>query len=71
VPGSVIAFHLYYQTIRAWGVARAAYSSVLIPVVALVLSTLFEGYRWGIPEIAGATLAIAGTVVAVASRGRR
>jgi len=73
VPGSVIAFHLYYQTIRAWGVSRAAYSSVLIPVVALALSTLFEGYKWGIPEIAGAALAIAGTVVAVASRkpGRR
>lgn len=71
IPGSVIAFHLYYQTIRAWGVSKAAYSSVLIPVVALALSTLFEGYKWGIPEIAGAVLAIAGTVVAVASRGKK
>lgn len=70
VPGSVIAFHLYYQTIRAWGVSRAAYNSVLVPVVALALSTLFEGYKWGIPEIAGAVLAIVGTVVAVASRGK-
>lgn len=71
IPGSVIAFHLYYQTIRAWGVGKAAYSSVLIPVVALALSTVFEGYKWDIPEIAGAVLAIAGTVVAVASRGKK
>ena len=71
IPGSVIAFHLYYQTIRAWGVSKAAYSSVLIPVVALALSTLFEGYKWGIPEVAGAALAIAGTVVAVSSRGKK
>ncbi|MCH8684489.1 DMT family transporter [Pedomonas mirosovicensis] len=70
VPGSVIAFHLYYQTIRAWGVARAAYSSVLIPVVALGLSTVFEGYRWGALEVLGAALAIAGTLVAVISRGQ-
>ncbi|MGK2285069.1 DMT family transporter [Pedomonas sp. V897] len=71
IPGSVIAFHLYYQTIRAWGVSRAAYSSVLVPVVALGLSTLFEGYRWGVAEMAGAALAIGGTLIAVASRGKK
>lgn len=68
VPGSVIAFHLYFQIIRAWGVARAGYASVLIPIVALSLSTLFEGYKWGTLDLAGAALAIAGTLVAVTSR---
>uniref|UniRef100_UPI003F6E52F3 DMT family transporter n=1 Tax=Polymorphobacter sp. TaxID=1909290 RepID=UPI003F6E52F3 len=68
VAGSAVAFLLYYQMIRAMGAGRAAYSAVLIPIVALALSTLFEGYVWSGLAITGAALAICGLMVALRSR---
>ncbi len=44
--GSAVAFSCYLALIRHIGSARAAYSSVLFPVVALAMSTLLEDYRW-------------------------
>ncbi|MEX6725129.1 DMT family transporter [Parapedomonas caeni] len=68
ILGSVVTFTLYLQLIRQWGVARAGYTSVLIPVVALAISTVLEGYQWSTLGLIGAGLALAGTLVAVASR---
>lgn len=44
--GSAVAFSCYLALIRRIGSARAAYSSVLFPVVALAMSTLLEDYHW-------------------------
>ena len=44
--GSAVAFGCYLALLRRIGSARAAYSSVLFPVVALAMSTLLEDYRW-------------------------
>ena len=68
VLGSALAFSIYYQLIRAIGPAKAAYTSVLIPVIAMLLSTLFEGYRWSLLAGAGAVLVIAGLVIALRAR---
>jgi drug/metabolite transporter (DMT)-like permease len=67
IIASTLAFWLYYRIIRAIGPARAAYSSVLIPIVAMALSTVFENYRWSALAIAGGLLAIAGLVVALST----
>ncbi len=66
--GSVVTFPLYFGLIRDIGPGRAAYTGVLTPVVAMALSTLFEGYRWSGLAVAGALLAAAGLIVAL--RGR-
>lgn len=66
--GSVVAFPLYFGLIRDLGPGRAAYNGVLVPVVAMGLSTVFEGYVWSGLAIAGAVLAIIGMVIAL--RGR-
>lgn len=58
--GSAIAFGGYVALIRLIGPARAAYSSVLFPVVALTISTLFEGYRWTLVAGVGIILTLAG-----------
>ncbi len=63
------AFFFYYRIIRAIGPAKAAYSSVLVPIVAMGLSTMFEGYRWTALAAAGGLLAVIGLVVAL-SGGR-
>jgi drug/metabolite transporter (DMT)-like permease len=65
---SAFAFFFYYRIIRAIGPARAAYSSVLVPIVAMLLSTLFEGYRWTGLAAAGGALAMLGLVVALSGR---
>jgi drug/metabolite transporter (DMT)-like permease len=66
--GSVITFPLYFQLIKDMGAGRAAYNGVLVPVVAMTLSTLFEGYRWTALAVAGSVLAMVGLVMALRAR---
>ena len=65
---SALAFPLYFGVLRTIGPAKAAYSSVIVPVIAMLLSTMFEGYRWSGLAAAGAVLAAAGLVVALRAR---
>ena len=66
--GSALTFPLYSQLIREWGPGPAAYNGVAVPVVAMILSTLFEGYQWSLLAGAGAVLAMAGLLVALSGR---
>jgi drug/metabolite transporter (DMT)-like permease len=66
--GTVIGFTTYLMLVARIGSARAAYLTVVSPVVALTLSTLFEGYRWTPSSIAGLALTMAGNVVMFARR---
>ena len=68
IVGSVVTFPLYFNLIRDLGPGRAAYNGVLVPVVAMAISTLLEGYRWSGLAIGGGILAMIGLVVAL--RGR-
>jgi drug/metabolite transporter (DMT)-like permease len=67
VVASAVAFFFYYRIIRQVGPAKAAWSSVLIPILAMAISTLFEGYRWSALAIGGGLLAIAGLLIALRS----
>ena len=67
VIASALAFWLYYRIIRQIGPARAAWSSVLIPILAMALSTLFEGYHWSLLALGGGLLAVAGLLIALRS----
>jgi len=66
--GSVLTFPLYNLLLREMGPGRAAYNGVLVPVVAMLLSTAFEGYRWSALNIGGAALSLIGLVLALRSR---
>ena len=68
VVASSLAFFLYYRIIRVVGPAQAAWSSVLIPIVAMLLSTLFEGYRWTPLALAGGALGLIGLLIALSAR---
>lgn len=63
--GSAIAFGAYLALMRKIGSARAAYCSVLFPVVALIISTIFEDYRWSSTAVAGIVLILAGNWLAL------
>ena len=66
--GSVIAFGAYLTLIGQIGADRAAYSSLLFPIVALGLSTLFEGYQWSAPALFGVLLVLAGNFLVLTRR---
>jgi drug/metabolite transporter (DMT)-like permease len=65
LAGTSLAFGLYLALIKRIGAARAAYTSVLFPVVALAVSTLFEGYRWTLPAVVGLAVLVAGNALAL------
>jgi drug/metabolite transporter (DMT)-like permease len=67
---SALAFTFYFGIIRIVGPGRAAYSSVLIPIVAMGFSTVFEAYRWSLLAVAGGLCALAGLLIALGA-GRR
>lgn len=67
--GSALAFGLYLFLIHRIGSSRAAYITVLFPIVALGLSTLFEGYRWSIASGLGVLLALGGNALALSGIG--
>jgi drug/metabolite transporter (DMT)-like permease len=69
LAASVLTFSLYYPVVRKIGPAKAAYSSVLVPIIALGFSTALEGYRWTLLAAFGALLALGGMVGAL-SRSR-
>jgi drug/metabolite transporter (DMT)-like permease len=68
LAGSVVTFPLYYGLIREIGPGRAAYHNVLVVIVAMLISTAFEGYRWSHLAIAGSGLSLVGLVVALRAR---
>jgi drug/metabolite transporter (DMT)-like permease len=68
VFASAIAFTAYFSVIRAIGPARAAYSGVLTPILAMLLSTLFENYRWTALAAAGGAVAMVGLLVALGGK---
>jgi len=68
--GSVLCFALYFPVVRKIGPGKAAYSSVLVPVIAMSLSTIFEDYQWSPLAIGGAALSLGGMLLALARRRR-
>ena len=56
--GSVVAFGSYLTLLKRVGPGPAAYVGVATPVVALLFSTLFEGYRWSWVSALGVVLAV-------------
>lgn len=68
IAGSVVTFPLYYTLIRQLGAGRAAYNGVAVIVIAMLISTAFEGYVWSPLAVAGAVLAMIGLVIALRAR---
>ena len=66
IPGTVIGFAMYLKLIGKIGAEKAAYSTVLFPIVALSLSTVFEGYIWTETAILGVILALGGNLIVFA-----
>ena len=68
LASTAIAVTCYIALIGRIGPDRAAYANVLVPIVALGVSTVFEGYQWTALSAAGVILAVAGNVIVLARR---
>lgn len=61
--GSVIAFGAYFTLVGRIGASQAAYSTLLFPLVALTLSTVYEGYVWHANAVLGLVMILLGNLV--------
>jgi drug/metabolite transporter (DMT)-like permease len=61
--GSVIAFAAYFSLLGRIGAGAAAYSTLLFPLVALSISTVYEGYQWHLNAVIGLCLILLGNLV--------
>ncbi len=66
--GSVIAFGCYLSLVGRIGPGRAAYATLLFPVVALALSTIWEDYHWSLSGVCGILLILCGNYLALAKK---
>jgi drug/metabolite transporter (DMT)-like permease len=60
VFGSIIAFSSYLSLLGKIGADKAAYVTLVFPIIALILSTIFESYLWDVYAIIGVILITSG-----------
>ena len=63
VLGSIVAFAAYLTLLHRVGAARAGYIGVMVPIVALVISALFEKFQWHALTWLGIAVSVAGNVL--------
>ena len=65
VFASIIGFTAYLSLVNRIGANQAAYATVVFPVIALALSSIYEGYTWGWGNGLGLVLVLLGNAVAM------
>jgi len=65
VFGSIVAFTLYLKLVGDIGPDRAGYTTLVAPVIALIISSFFENYRWGLTAVFGILLLFGGNFMAL------
>ncbi|MEQ3639845.1 MAG: EamA family transporter [Alteromonas sp.] len=63
--GSVFAFGAYMKLLQQMGADKAAYVVLVYPMVALVISTFFEGYTWSALSVLGVFIVLTGNAIAM------
>lgn len=65
---TLAGFAIYLLLVRRIGASRAGYGTVMFPLVALAMSTMFEGYQWTLLAGAGVALVLTGALLVLAPR---
>ncbi|GGK56283.1 DMT family transporter [Amphritea balenae] len=68
IVGTIIGFTAYLSLVGRIGANKAAYATVMFPVVALSLSTVFEGYQWSLSSLTGLVLVLSGNALILGIR---
>jgi drug/metabolite transporter (DMT)-like permease len=70
VFGSVLAFGAYMKLLKQIGSDKAAYVVLVYPIVALIISTFFEGYLWSMFSLVGVIFVLIGNAFAMGKLNR-
>ena len=65
VFGSIFAFIFYLKLLEKVGPGRAGYVGVVMPVIALLISTIFENLEWQIDLIIGLPVLLIGAILVI------
>ncbi len=65
IPGSIIGFTAYLSVVSRIGANQAAYATVLFPVIALLISSIYENYTWELSNTIGLIVVLFGNAVAL------
>ena len=68
--GSVVAFMAFLTLLKRIGAGRSGYTAAVIPLIAMLAPTAFEGYRWSAAPVAGMLLVVGGTVLVLRAKER-
>jgi len=68
IIGSVVTFPLHYNLVREIGAGKTAYNGIVTVCVAMLLSTLFEGFKWDALSMGGMALELIGMGLALRAR---
>ena len=68
IISSVLAFGSYLTLIGRIGPGRAGYATVIFPVFALLISTIYEDFQWSALSFAGLGLVMAGNLMMIRAR---
>lgn len=66
--GTAVVFCLYLWLIARMGADRAALVTIIYPIVALSISTVWEDYHWSTLSLAGVLVAVCGNLYALSRR---
>ena len=67
---SVIGFGVYLKLVGNIGADKASYVNIFTPIIALLLSTLFENYYWSWTGLVGVILIIFGNIIVLYAKPR-
>lgn len=68
IIGTIVGFTAYLSLVGRIGANKAAYATVMFPVVALSLSTVFEGYEWSFSSLTGLVFVLFGNLLILGVR---
>ena len=66
--GSIISFLCYMQIVKNIGPELAGYITVVAPVIALIISSIMEGYEWSAEDLVALALVIVGNVLVISKK---
>lgn len=63
ILGSIVAFGAYLTLLGRIGTDKAAYATIIFPIIALMLSSIFESYQWSMVKYFGIGLILLGNII--------
>lgn len=68
--GSIVGFGCYLTLLGNIGPDKSAYVTLVIPIIALILSSIFEDYKWTTMALIGVVFVTLGNIMVLRKKSR-